>query len=181
MEQLHKMGYYHRDIKPDNILFFGGDTENEEADSRVWKIGDLGLIEARDKDNLDRRGERIGPFGWISPEAGNKFMTEKYNLNLDCKIDEKSDVFQLGKLMWFIFQHNIPIGIIDRSDLTRSFDYDNETFASIVKALQHGKARRYDMAAMGADLKVLAQPRVWVSPNPCINSSVPPKVRMNEE
>lgn len=36
------IGYYHRDLKPDNILMFD-DT---------WKIGDLGLIAFRDKDNI---------------------------------------------------------------------------------------------------------------------------------
>lgn len=155
IQQLHDMGYYHRDIKPDNILFFGSSSDDED-ENPVWKIGDLGLVEARDKDNLDRLGERIGPFGWISPEAGNKFMTEKYSVGLDCTIDEKSDVFQLGKLMWFIFQNNIPIGIIDRGDLTRSFPHADHAYATVLKALQHSKTRRYDMAGMGSDLKILA-------------------------
>ena len=42
LKELKDIGYYHRDLKPDNILMFD-DT---------WKIGDLGLIAFRDKDNI---------------------------------------------------------------------------------------------------------------------------------
>ena len=83
-------------------------------------------------------------------------MTEKYSVGLDCTIDAKSDVFQLGKLMWFIFQNNIPIGIIERADMTRNFPHAEQAFTTVFNALRHSKARRYDMAQMGTDLQVLA-------------------------
>ena len=39
LQLIWKANYYHRDIKPDNILFFDG----------KWKIGDLGLAKNRDE------------------------------------------------------------------------------------------------------------------------------------
>ena len=64
LKELKDIGYYHRDLKPDNILMFD-DT---------WKIGDLGLIAFRDKDNIyDKKNDFIGPKGWLSPEAMNKY------------------------------------------------------------------------------------------------------------
>jgi len=155
IQQLHTMRYYHRDIKPDNVLLFGSTSSEEGAGTLVWKIGDLGLIAHRDKD-YDELGERVGPFGWLSPEAGNKFLTERYGLGLDCTIDDRSDVFQLGKLIWFIFQHNIPIGMVAREDLTREFEGSDQVFEAIVNSLSHGKARRYDMDHLGRDLGQLA-------------------------
>ena len=40
-----------------------------------WKIGDLGLVTRRDLD-YDRQNEFIGPKGWLSPEAMNKYLAE---------------------------------------------------------------------------------------------------------
>lgn len=156
IKQLHDLEYYHRDIKPDNVLLFGSTPNAEEEGSHpVWKIGDLGLVASRDK-HYDDIGEKIGPIGWLSPEAGNKFLTEKYGIGLDCTIDEKSDVFQLGKLFWFIFQENIPIGVVTRDDMTRDFPHADLTFGMVLNALQHSKSRRYDMSQMGVDLERLA-------------------------
>jgi len=62
LQKLHEIGIYHRDIKPDNILYIGN----------YWKLADLGLINYRDEDlKLDKPKERIGPFGYYSPEAIN--------------------------------------------------------------------------------------------------------------
>ena len=90
LKELKDIGYYHRDLKPDNILMFD-DT---------WKIGDLGLIAFRDKDNIyDKKNDFIGPKGWLSPEAMNKYLQSDNNkYKFDCNIDHQSDVFQLGKV-----------------------------------------------------------------------------------
>jgi hypothetical protein len=138
------------------VLLFGStSTEDDGARTLIWKIGDLGLIASRQK-NYDELGEKVGPLGWLSPEAGNKFLTEKYKLGLDCVIDDRSDVFQLGKLIWFIFQHNIPIGIISREDWTSDVKESDRLFNAVSSSLQHSKTRRYDMNSLESDLAFMA-------------------------
>lgn len=139
IKKLHHHGYHHRDIKPDNVFLFK-EGFDEEITFR-WKIGDLGLIAERDKD-YDDLGEKIGPFGWVSPEAMNKYLTEKYNLNFDCRIDDRSDVFQLGLLFWFTFNNNAPIGII----VTEDINFGNkDLFDLIYIMLTYNKNKRFNL------------------------------------
>lgn len=110
-KQLHEVGIYHRDIKPENILSCNG----------IWKVADLGLIAYRNEDfSIDEYNEKIGPWPWMSPEAANKKLALQHCItpyNIDCCIDNKSDVFQLGKIFWFILQGEIPNGILTNRDL----------------------------------------------------------------
>ncbi len=130
IKQLHNIKIYHRDIKHDNIFMFG-----EEC-----KVGDLGLIRYKDEDDLALdKDQRIGAFGWETPEAMNKLLTEDKNkpeFTFDCIIDEASDIFQLGKLFWYILQGNLPIGCICFEDFKIN---DKDLFEILSKLLQHGK------------------------------------------
>lgn len=139
---IHNLNYYHRDIKPDNIfLFFNKSSGLDEATSFTWKIGDLGLARHRDKD-YDDIGEKIGPLGWLSPEAMNKYLTERAQIGLDCMIDQASDIFQLGKLFWFIFKLNVPIGQVLINDFKNDIPHENFLFEIISEMLQYSKERR---------------------------------------
>jgi len=133
IKELHINDICHRDIKPDNILFV----------KKTWKICDLGLVENRNSDfPIKELGEKIGPIGWLSPEATNKYLNEgkgKVNkYDFDCKIDEYSDVFQLGKLFWYIFQGNIPLGQVEREDFKLK---DSDIYNIIFEMLKHSKNR----------------------------------------
>lgn len=154
---LHELDLYHRDIKPDNILlFFLNDNKNDEGKSFIWKIGDLGLVAHRDKD-YDDVGEKIGPFGWLSPEAMNKYLTEKACLGLDCSINEYSDIFQLGKLFWFIFHYNVPIGQVKLEDFTFELpDNKDFVFDLIQGMLQYPKNRRFNKDEISERMDLLA-------------------------
>lgn len=154
VKQLHGKEIYHRDIKPDNILLFN----TGEAGKATWKISDLGLIgRGGNRASIDQLGEKIGPFGWLSPEAANKFLTEKFGLGFDCIIDNESDVFQLGKLFWFIYQSNIPVGQIHFEDfiapITRNKEY---IFDIIRKMLQYSKSNRKKIALLEEDMLLLS-------------------------
>lgn len=133
LKQLWSKKYYHRDIKPDNILFIGN----------TWMIADLGIIENRDEDqSLDESGEWIGPRGWMSPEALNKFLAESkpWGGLHDCAIEHQSDIFQLGLVFWYILQGNSPRGGLRRTD----FKWRNERVYQIVRTmLNNSKRYRY--------------------------------------
>jgi len=131
LKVLWKADYYHRDIKPDNILFVNG----------KWKIADLGLVEHRYNSlEVDEIGEWIGPRGWQSPESLNKFITENtpWGYKFNTKIDHQSDLYQLGKLLWFITQGNCPEGNIDRKD----FLYHDDKLYQVVKTLLNNNNKR---------------------------------------
>ncbi len=130
LEELHAIGCYHRDIKPDNILLF----------DKELKIGDLGLIRYRNEDIQDAKGI-IGPKGWISPEAMNKYLNEEkvFDNRINTLINEQSDIFQLGMVFWYIFQGNAPIGCIKRTDF---FDENEMIFSLIKRMIHHSTEKR---------------------------------------
>jgi serine/threonine protein kinase len=135
IKQLHSMDLYHRDIKPDNIFFI------KKGGKGVLKIGDLGLSKFRPEDlRKEEFQKKIGPVGWLSPEAMNKVLCEgtKFQEINDCNIDFSSDVFQLGKVFWFIFKYNVPIGHVIYED----FIENEELYKGILRMIQHNKNRR---------------------------------------
>lgn len=146
LKELHDIDVYHRDIKPENVLFV----------DNYLKIADLGLIAYRKDDNpIDKKGDKIGPFGWHSPEVMNKVYNEgvESEFSYDCDIDEKSDIFQLGKLYWYIFQGNLPIGQVIRTDFKRNLD---NVFEIIFRMTQYSKDRRSVLADVETGLASLA-------------------------
>lgn len=131
LKNLHSLGIYHRDIKPSNILLFG----------TQWKLADLGLASFRNEDvEIDLPDEKIGPIGWLSPEAVNKACANRNHpaFSADVNITDASDVFQLGKLFWYIMYGSVPTGQMDVNDCGMP-----ELFNNIISPmLQYSKARR---------------------------------------
>lgn len=142
VQDLHSIDIYHRDIKPDNFLMVG----------QIWKICDLGLIAHREEDQaLDRFASLLGPKGFMSPEATNKYYAYGECLRVvDCTIDNKSDIYQLGKLFWYILQGDVPTGQLAAEDFT--FE-DQRLYTDVITPmLQYAKRRRSDLAMTAESL-----------------------------
>jgi serine/threonine protein kinase len=145
LKGLHTLGIYHRDIKPANILM-----------RRARPLfGDLGLIAHRgEDDDLDDFNEKIGPIGYLSPEATNKGLglRSKPSFTFDCAIDDKSDIFQLGQVFWLVIQDEVPTGHLIPEDLRCGVGAVLEHI--IRPMLQYGKQRRASLV----DVETALQP-----------------------
>lgn len=87
LSYLHRLGYIHLDIKPENVL-----AKFKER-KRIWKLGDFGLIKPRGYSGiLDVKGTR----GYIAPEV---FRGE---------IHRSSDIFSLGCLFYYMLTGRHP-------------------------------------------------------------------------
>lgn len=146
LKGLHALGIYHRDIKPENILMRQG----------LPVFGDLGLIAFREEDHdLDEFDEKVGPIGYLSPEATNKGLglRSKPSFTFDCAIDAKSDIFQLGQVFWLVVQDEVPTGHLIPEDLR--FGAGPAILEHVIRPmLQYGKQRR---ASLG-DVENALQP-----------------------
>lgn len=83
LERVHQLGISHRDIKPDNLYWF-----NEQ-----WCLGDFGLADLPDTEQLTESGRKLGPAFYIAPEMLNHAATAD---------GRKADIYSLGKTLWVV-------------------------------------------------------------------------------
>lgn len=102
LKQLHSLGYAHRDIKPNNLLFFKG---------HVF-LADFGLVwNAKDtEDHITEVNDRLGPTVIRPPELQHIEDIESVDYR-------KSDVYLFAKTLWMILERN-SIGFL--SEYSRS-------------------------------------------------------------
>lgn len=86
LDFIHKIGFIHRDICPENILVFEDD---------VVKLGDFGLSEITN--DIDKNLLKIGieKKDFVAPEYFN-----------NGKIDFTSDIYSLGATFFYLFTHS---------------------------------------------------------------------------
>ena len=133
-DYIHSLGVVHRDIKPSNCLI--------EGDRLV--IGDFGLAKTNTEEGADRfwRGEdltdtneRIGSIPWMSPELF------KYAESKTINVDHRSDLYQIGKVLWYMHTGN-GVGIPDPDDDQSG----GRLFEIVMKATQTRPAKRFQSA-----------------------------------
>jgi serine/threonine protein kinase len=142
IKSLHEIGIYHRDIKPSNFLLVG----------QNWKVADLGLIKYRDEDweSIDSPREKIGPLGYLSPEALNKVFCineKQYNI----QIDNKSDVFQISLVIGFILLGEVLTGLFEMEDLSAIVGDNTDLYSLLTKSMQYAHSRRSDIITLQTD------------------------------
>jgi len=107
---LYEKNFIHRDIKPENFVWKTNDK------SQVLMI-DFGIakkleedVSSRPLDNFTKTMEFVGPVFFSSPEL------IAYAANKRHPVDYRSDIFQLGKLIWYMATGIISAGIPSKRD-----------------------------------------------------------------
>lgn len=90
LKNLHSLGYYHRDIKLDNIFIIKG---------RIL-LGDFGLVWNEEYEDLTMIGEAIGPANIKPPECYQGFANAIPN-----ELQYAVDVYEFAKTVWMILKN----------------------------------------------------------------------------
>ena len=112
LSYFHRKDFIHRDIKPENFVWVKNSNEK-------IKMIDFGIakkwgedLSGRLFDNLTKVNEFVGPVFFLSPEliAYSRDDTKKY------PVDYRSDIFQLGKVFWYLATTKISSGVPSKKD-----------------------------------------------------------------
>jgi serine/threonine-protein kinase len=133
-DYIHALGIVHRDIKPGNFLI--------EGERLV--VSDFGLAKTYTEEGAERflrgdmtaSGERVGSIPWMSPELFDYAKEKTFD------VDHRSDLYQIGKVLWYMHTGNI-VGIPDRDDDQSG----GKLFNIVMKATQSKPDKRFQQAA----------------------------------
>lgn len=106
IQHLHEKNIIHRDLKPANVVW-----ATEEDQHNIFLI-DFGIakyigedVSARKMDDLTSLLEFVGPANFASPELLQYARDKKH------PVSHKSDLFQIGLLIWFLATNQVCAGV----------------------------------------------------------------------
>jgi eukaryotic-like serine/threonine-protein kinase len=101
---LHGAGIIHRDIKPDNFVWLYQRRAITMIDFGIAKYHDEDLS-GRPLDHFTKSLEFVGPAHYSSAEL------LQYAVDKATAVDQRSDIFQLAKCIWFAATQRVSAGI----------------------------------------------------------------------
>ncbi len=123
IQAIHHSGICHRDIKPDNALYYNG----------VLKITDLGggRFESRDTATLTRYGQMIYTDGYYPPE---------YRSDPDAfrKGTRQGDIYMIGKSLYYVLSKGGDVSAVDMAVL------EPDVAPIVERCLKSSLNERYD-------------------------------------
>jgi len=121
INSVHASGIMHRDIKPQNFLC---------KDERIY-ISDFGLgrVVDRDSTTLTSTTKSLGTRGYAAPELYDAGNFKNY--------DVRTDVYALGKTLYFIFSGDTNVTDVDEGRIPPQY------VILIRKCTEHNKGYRY--------------------------------------
>jgi hypothetical protein len=93
-------------------------------------------VERYYREDVTLSSDMIGPIHWMSPELLD------YHRNKTVQVDHRSDLFQIGLVLWFLGTAHIQRGILEKEDDPTG----GRLFDVVQKALKQSPARRYASA-----------------------------------
>jgi len=138
LDRIHHYGVVHKDIKPDNILYLGGN----------WKFTDFGLSKVLSKSSKSSAGFS-GTMLYMAPEQ----VSKKHFGNTDWR----TDIWQMGVLAYEMLTGHLPFESEDAFEATSAilheepvpatrYGVDERVWQAIRKALEKRKKERWQSA-----------------------------------
>lgn len=132
---IHERGIIHRDIKPSNI-FLSAKAGAVLGDFGIAKTATDAGAERYYRHDVTLLTEFVGPVLWLSPELA------AYSRNKQQEVDHRSDLFQVGLVLWYLLTAEIPRGGLDEADDPSGGAF----FALVQKLTKQRPERRYQSA-----------------------------------
>jgi serine/threonine protein kinase/Tfp pilus assembly protein PilF len=151
LEEAHRLGVVHRDLKPQNIMV------DEDGNARIM---DFGIARSLRGKSITGAGVMIGTPDYMSPE-----QVEGKD------IDQRSDIYSLGIILYEMLTGRVPfegdtpftIGVKHKSEIPRdpreiNTQIPQDLGGLVLKCLEKDKTKRYQTAVeLHADLEKVEQ------------------------